>query len=51
VSYLFLDDEPAEVATRLRPRLERRWSTTGTEPLLAAPFHSLVAYEWDRYLP
>ena len=26
VSYLFLDDEPAEVARRLRPRLEQRWS-------------------------
>ncbi len=51
VSYLFLDDEPAEVARRLRPRLEQRWSGTGNEPLLAAPFHSLVAYEWDRYLP
>ena len=51
VSYLFLDDEPAEVAERLRPRLEQRWSTTGNEPLLAAPFHSLVAYEWDRYVP
>jgi hypothetical protein len=51
VSYLFLDDEPSEVATRLRPRLEQRWSETGAEPLFAAPFHSLVAYEWDRYLP
>ena len=51
VSYLFLDDEPSEVARRLRPRLEQRWSGTGNEPLLAAPFHSLVAYEWDRYLP
>jgi hypothetical protein len=51
VSYLFLDDEPAVVAERLQPRLERRWSTTGIAPLLAAPFHSLVAYEWDRYLP
>ena len=51
VSYLFLDDEPTEVAKRLRPRLEQRWSRTGNEPLLAAPFHSLVAYEWDRYLP
>jgi hypothetical protein len=51
VSYLFLDDEPPEVAERLRPRLEQRWSTTDSEPLLAAPFHSLVAYEWDRYLP
>ena len=51
VSYLFLDDEPAEVAMRLRPRLEQRWSGTGNEPLLAAPFHSLVAYEWDRSGP
>jgi hypothetical protein len=51
VSYLFLDDEPAEVAELLRPRLRERWSATGAEPLLAAPFHSLVAYEWDRYLP
>jgi hypothetical protein len=51
VSYLFLDDEPPEVAERLRPRLEHRWSTTGSQPLLAAPFYSLLAYEWDRYLP
>jgi hypothetical protein len=51
VSYLFLDDEPPVVAERLRPRLDLRWSSTGSEPLLAAPFHSLVAYEWDRYLP
>jgi hypothetical protein len=51
VSYLFLDDEPASVAERLRPRLEQRWSSTGAEPLLAAPFHSLVAYDWGRYLP
>jgi hypothetical protein len=51
VTYLFLDDEPSEVAERLRSRLEKRWSTIGNEPLLAAPFHSLVAYAWDRYLP
>jgi hypothetical protein len=51
VAYLFLDDEPAEAALRLRPRLEERWSSTDIEPLLAAPFHSLAAYEWDRYLP
>jgi hypothetical protein len=51
VTYLFLDDEPAKVAERLRGPLEQRWSTIGNEPLLAAPFHSLVAYAWDRYLP
>jgi hypothetical protein len=51
VSYLFLDEDPAEVARQLRPRLERRWSGSGCEPLLAAPFHGLAPYEWDRYLP
>jgi hypothetical protein len=51
LSYLFLDGDPPEVATRLRPLLERRWSEGGIEPLLAAPFHSLVTYEWDRYCP
>lgn len=51
VSYLFLDDDPVKVAERLRPRLEQRSSITGSAPLLAAPFHNLVAYEWDRYLP
>lgn len=51
VACLLLDDEPAEVALRLRPRLEQRWSSSDIAPLLAAPFHSLVAYEWDRYLP
>lgn len=51
VSYLFLDDDPVDVARRIRPRLEQRWSLSGNAPLLAAPFYSLVAYEWDRYLP
>jgi hypothetical protein len=51
VSYLFLDEDPAEVAQQLRPRLERRWSGSDCKPLLAAPFHALAPYEWDRYLP
>lgn len=51
VTYCFLDDEPAQVAKRIRPLLEKRWSRSPLEPLLAAPFHSLVNYEWDRYHP
>jgi hypothetical protein len=51
VSYLFVDDDPVEVARRLRSRLERRWSESDCEPLLAAPFYGVVAYEWNRYLP
>jgi hypothetical protein len=51
ISYCFLDDDPVPVAERLRPVLEKRWSGEGVEPLLAAPFHAVVPYEWDRYVP
>jgi hypothetical protein len=48
---LFLDDDPVAVAERLRGPLEERWSGGDTVPLLAAPFHQLVPFAWDRYLP
>jgi hypothetical protein len=51
ISYLFLDEEPPDVAARLQPVLRQRWSEKAVEPLLAAPFHSLVAYDWGRYCP
>jgi len=51
VSYLFLDDDPVVVAERLRPALERRWNDTGSEPLLAAPFHVVLANDLARHLP
>lgn len=51
VTYCFLDDDPAETGERLRPTLEKRWALSGVEPLFAAPFHTIVRYEWDRYLP
>jgi hypothetical protein len=51
ITYCFLDDEPVQTARRLRPVLEERWQRSGVEPLLAAPFHLVVPYEWDRYLP
>jgi hypothetical protein len=51
ISYCFLDDDPAAAAERLRPVLQARWRESGTEPLLAAPFHVAVPYEWDRYVP
>ncbi|HXZ61228.1 MAG TPA: hypothetical protein VEG62_00700, partial [Acidimicrobiales bacterium] len=41
ITYLFLGDEPTEVAPRLHPLLLRRWTETSVEPLLAAPFHGL----------
>ena len=51
ISYCFLDDEPPVVGERIRPVLEQRWRENGVTPLLAAPFHTLVDYAWDRYLP
>jgi hypothetical protein len=48
--YCFLDDDPIDAAVELRPVLEKRWAD-GTEPLLAAPFHPVAGYEFDRYLP
>ncbi|MET0699041.1 MAG: hypothetical protein ABWY93_05200 [Mycobacterium sp.] len=51
LSYCFLDDDPVATAQRLQPVLETRWSTTDTDGLFAAPFHPVVPYEWDRYVP
>ena len=47
----FLDEPPVDVAREIRPHLEQRWRQHNIEPLLAAPFHCVVPYEWDRYLP
>lgn len=47
----FLDGDPVETAEGLRPVLQQRWQASGIRPLLAAPFHAVVPYEWDRYLP
>jgi hypothetical protein len=47
----FLDGDPVEVAGRLGNLLQQGRQTPGTRPLLAAPFHTIIPYEWDRYLP
>lgn len=51
ITYCFLDDDPVATAQRLQPVLQAGWSESGTEPLLAAPFHVVVPYEWDRHVP
>jgi hypothetical protein len=51
VTYCFLDDDPADTGERLRPTLEKRWASHAVEPLFAAPFHTIVRYEWNRYVP
>ena len=51
VTLFFLDDDPVEVAEAIRPPLEERWKRGDVVPLLAAPFHLVVPFAWDRYLP
>lgn len=50
-TYLYLDEDPASAAAALRPALEKRWADGRAVPLLAAPFHPIAPYHWDRYLP
>lgn len=47
----YLDADPVETAARLAPVLTRRWDAHRIEPLLAAPFVTVVPWAWDRALP
>lgn len=45
----YLDDEPAAVGERLAPVLERLWATAPARLLLAAPFESLMRWDWTHF--
>ena len=47
----YLDDDPATVGERLAPVLDRWWTTAPVRPVLAAPFESMVVWDWDRFVP
>lgn len=47
----YLDDDPATVGGRLAEPLERSWKGAPTKPLLAAPFESMMIWDWDRFGP
>jgi hypothetical protein len=51
LTWCFLDGDPVDVAGRLRAPLERRWDGGAVVPLLAAPFHVPVPFDWGRHLP
>ena len=51
MTYCYLDDDPVDVAVRLRDPLDARWKEIDVKPLLAAPFYTPVPFEWGRYLP
>jgi hypothetical protein len=47
----YLDDHPATVAERLAPLVDRAWASAPASPRLAAPFESMMAWDWDRFGP
>jgi hypothetical protein len=51
ITYCYLDDDPVATAQRLGEQLRQRWATSDAEGLLAAPFRTLVPFDWSRHLP
>lgn len=51
ITYCYLDADPLAVAGKLNEALERRWATGEAEGLLAAPFYTIVPFDWGRYVP
>ncbi|MGQ0831988.1 MAG: hypothetical protein ACT4OV_09955 [Microthrixaceae bacterium] len=47
----YLDEDPVEVAARLRHVLAARWASGATTPVLAAPFVTVVPWRWEAALP
>jgi hypothetical protein len=45
----YLDDDPATVGQRLAPVLAQIWEDAPVRPLLAAPFESMMIWDWDRF--
>jgi hypothetical protein len=47
----YLDDEPSVVGERLGPLLERAWRDAPSRLVLAAPYESMMVWNWDRFGP
>lgn len=51
ITTCYLDDDPATVGQRLAPVLRRIWEDAPVRPLLAAPFESMMIWDWERFGP
>jgi hypothetical protein len=47
----YLDDDPAAVGERLGPLMARVAADQPVRVLLAAPFESMVRWDWERFGP
>jgi hypothetical protein len=51
ITTCYLDDDPATVGARLAPVLASIWNDAPVRPLLAAPFESMMIWDWNRFGP
>jgi hypothetical protein len=51
ITTCYLDDDPATVGERLAPVLEEIWKEAPVRPVLAAPFESMMQWNWERFGP
>ncbi len=47
----YLDDDPAVVGERLAPVVERAWAGAPARLVLAAPYESMMIWDWSRFGP
>jgi hypothetical protein len=51
MTYCYLDGDVLASADAIGEALRRRWASGAIAGLLAAPFYTVVPFEWARYLP
>jgi hypothetical protein len=51
VTYCYLEGDPVATAERLGSLVKQRWESGDVEGLLAAPFHTIVPFDWALHLP
>lgn len=51
ITYCYLDEDPVECAGALGDAMKARWASGDVKGLLAAPFYTLVPFDWTRHLP
>jgi hypothetical protein len=47
----YLDEDPAAVGERLAPVVERAWAGAPSRLVLAAPYESMMLWDWNRFGP
>jgi hypothetical protein len=51
ITYCFLDEDPVACAAGLAERLRQRWASGAVKGLLAAPFYTVVPFDWGAIFP